>query len=449
MEKCNKCGSKLSHLDVLCPRCCALVEKVQVFPVVPEELRTANTPEAKKSPPLGENNEIQYRHVPKPSLPDNTVSAVVTSNSHTESQPSFNSYAGSSAPVPIEPPRYEGRSPSAIHGAPTQDSKSSFNTSSDGELKDTLLPKEAPKPKQQTGRKNWLEIVEFPEPTYRRSEKSSEENAAPTAQQPETRSEKRRTRRTPDVKTAVAAPAHEKRPIFLTIFIWLLAAGVLFGVFHFLGRYITTTYGSYSAFVRELTAGRIDFDSDAAVANSVTILIRNAENELGEPVHIFEVSAYKGVSVRLLPTSQTYPMDNGNAVFIVSDKDLARALGIVTSADTYNADNISFVISTGRQQIMHSAGNVTLTMTPAPYSRSMPMLDSSATQSETANILISVDKAAKVYINQNDYSSHIDENGKLSLILPLELGENYFKVDVCQIGYKTSHDSFVIIRETE
>ena len=30
MERCSKCGNKLSNVDVLCPRCGALVEVIQV-----------------------------------------------------------------------------------------------------------------------------------------------------------------------------------------------------------------------------------------------------------------------------------------------------------------------------------------------------------------------------------------------------------------------------------
>ncbi|MFA5676647.1 MAG: hypothetical protein WDA65_09035 [Christensenellales bacterium] len=416
MEKCIKCGNKLSHLDVLCPRCCALVEKVQTPPVVPEALRAANTRNAEKPAPL-----------PADSSP----------------RGAFNSYAGSSNPASLEPPRFSGRSPSAIHGSTRSISGV-----------DGSEPKGSPQPaqlqSQETERKNRLEIIEFSKASSHGTESFKKEPSEPEDiqwREAQYAGEKRCAHRK-DKKTAPAA-RHEKRPVFLTFLMWLLAAGVLFGVFHFAGNHITSTYGGYGAFVREITAGKIDIDTSAEVAGSIAVNIFKATNELGEPAHVFEVSAAKGESVRLLPTNQTYQMNDGRAVFVVSDKDLARALGAVTSADTYQADNISLVITAGGRQITRGAGSVSLVMTSAPYFRSVPTLDYSVTYDGFANINILVDKDAKVYISHKNDLSHIDENGRLSLTLPLEPGENCFKIDIYQIGFKTAQDSFVIMRETE
>ncbi len=426
MEKCNKCGNKLSPLDVLCPRCCALVEKVQAFSAVSEELRALTG--AKNDPPPSDTENVQDGHTSQPPPDTNpTIPSDAPENSHSDSQAVSDSYTAGSNPVTIEP--NDSEIPPAIN-----ETLSSITSAEDtppsvqDEAADEPVTDELSKLNQETEHKNWLEIIELSQPAYRKG-----------YAQPADSEEKR--------YRSKSKTASEKRPVFLTFFIWLLTAGVLFGVFHFLGRYIISTYGSYGAFVHQLTAGKIELDSDAAFADSIMININEAKNELGEPAHRFDVSAFKGTEVRLLPFNKTFPMDNGHSVFVVSDKDLARALGIVTSSDTYESDNINLVINTGRQEVTRSAGNIMLKMTPVPYSRTVPMLEQSSVSGETANISIAVNKEAKVYINQNDYSSQIDENGQLSIMLPLEPGENYIKVDVCQIGFKTIQDSFVILRE--
>ncbi len=428
MDKCTKCGSKISYLDVLCPRCYALVEKVHEIPSA-KKIYAADC--AAKPSVLSGNpdGEIIY-NLPRP-LSRKTAASLSAINSYSDVPPAFNSYAGDDKPKPLERLEHESRSPSIIHGDPSASMPALAYEAESQSLHET------PKPAQPKNTNHSMDLASYKETDlkdkFARAKGAMQTNK--TVEQPTLYRSKRIAKK----------PSGRKRHVLLSVVIWLLTAGVLFGIFNYIDRYIIANYKSYNAFLNNITAGRINF---GAIADKDIIISVNAvKTDSGEPAHKFVVSATGGEYVRLLPLNAVFDVTGGVCSFVVPDGDLAKSLGIITSADTHKADNIRLIVHAGNQQTTLDVNNIILTMPQAQYTRTTPSAAGLTTHDSQTKISFTVDKNSKVYVNQKDVTPIIDGQGAVSFFAPLEPGENYFVIDVYNIGYKTVRDEFVVVRK--
>lgn len=392
MDKCPKCGNKLSRSDILCTRCGALLENLRFGAPPPAEPQKPKdvpvTPKPPTSPPVQEA---------PPSVPTETAP-----------KETFTSYS-----APIIPP------------ARLKDSTAQQNNTDN--------------------KKKFLELSEVDKAAT---------DAAPTVEPaaetdtpqaiPETMQNYRAAYEDEPEDYILQQP--EKRPVLLTAFFWVLLGLALFVGFFVLNRHVMSAYGSYPAFVYQITDGKISLDTDASVEKSIEITVSEAQTEDGEPAHRFEVSAIGGTSVRLLPLGDVYDMEGGSASFVVPDEALAKALGVISFEDTYVIDNASMIISVFSQDYTRSLEPLNLSLLDAVYVRE-PGQDYASTFDDSITISVTVAQGTSVYVNNDNQTEQIDEIGHLSLSLPLIPGENHFLVDVVQPGRKSIRESFTVVRE--
>lgn len=88
-------------------------------------------------------------------------------------------------------------------------------------------------------------------------------------------------------------------------------------------------------------------------------------------------------------------------------------------------------------------------LTEAIYTRESPSPDNQTSTEDMLPIDITVSPDATVFINNASHATEIDENGRLSVSMPLNMGENLFVIEVIQPGRRTVKENFKIIREEQ
>lgn len=96
MERCPNCGNKLSSIDVLCPKCGAVVEVIQTkgnIPSVSEavSLSTAKKPETAQKKDIPKYFNVYYEDLPDEGSEDSESGAAIEEPSSEESEPSLES----------------------------------------------------------------------------------------------------------------------------------------------------------------------------------------------------------------------------------------------------------------------------------------------------------------------------------------------------------------------
>lgn len=397
MDKCPKCGNKLSRSDILCTRCGALVENLQhrfgaQLPAEPPKPIVPEPPAATPEPPAV---------MPAQEAPSSAPEAATNE--------SFTSYS-----APIIPP------------VPLKDSATQQDNKKYLELSEVEEPKEAAEPS----------VVPASEPLV---------EPVATVEEPQPEAQQHYRTNHDDEDYILHKP--EKRPVLLTAFFWVLLGLALFVGFFILNRHVMSAYGSYPAFVYKITDGKINLDTGASVESSIAISVSKAQTEEGEPAHRFDVSAIGGTSVRLLPLGNVYDMEGGSLSIVVPDEALATALSVVSFDDTYMIDNVSMIITAFSQDYTHSLEPLELSLLDAVYERSAPGQDYENTYNQDVTISLTVAQGTSVYVNNDNYTEKINETGQLSLSMPLNPGENHFIVDVVQPGRKSIRESFTVVRE--
>ncbi len=316
MEKCSKCGNKLSNIDVLCPKCGALVEVVQVRKGAGMQIASsAISVPIKKLP---QQNLILYND-DWPSddmegllLPDETP-PINTENIET-----------SVAPEKPELPARENKTMQMLTEAAmyTDEADVAFEESSLNLLRNMRLPElehispyeaavkseytpdaspsgpEINPPETRAARHapqhSWLEIEEVepvraadaPDPQGIASDAPAVTDAAEDAPVLTPEATASDTAITPDdAVTPAAAPVEagyrrryrenhtEAQPIaprprkaakaLLMAFVWLVIAGLLFCGFYFLDQFVTNHYDGYSQMIFQMSGGQINPDTSA------------------------------------------------------------------------------------------------------------------------------------------------------------------------------------------
>ena len=302
MDKCPKCGNKLSSIDVLCPRCGTLVEVVQVKKSAGVQSASGTYGSAAKKTP--QQNLIVYNDdlpsddifdspEPEPEVPDMAEPEPVDLND-TETL---------SYDLPEPTPELHSEEPEVgseadylallkkMNLSALDDLEEPTSSYSDGspepmfstgnEIDDSASPIQykEPEPTPSTDVPHrWLEIEELPDTEEDEPQPIPMVESAPqpipmveSAPPPPpifmSSEEQRRyhARNGRDKKSAHRSAGR----VVLMIFVWLVITCAVFCGFYFFDQYVIGHYGSYQAMMHEISGGQIELGTSAdAVPNT-------------------------------------------------------------------------------------------------------------------------------------------------------------------------------------
>jgi hypothetical protein len=275
MDRCPKCGNKLSSIDVLCPRCGALVEVVQVKknPSVLSSSSQIDVP-VKKQPP-------QSLVVYNDDMPSDE-SIPIPEAAETPAEPQFFGENLPEQTAPAPPPEVAADStplpdlslpPAESDIGTEEDYLALFRKMKLPELEDISSGGDpSGEPASPPAIRRWLEIeevMEEPPAAAPVSAPPASEAPDPPVSQPSTdvtvsADTQHRYRYHGDAKRVPqAVPRRSAGRVALMIFIWLLVTGLLFYGFFFADRYVKEHYGSYPAMLYEISNGNINLAPSA------------------------------------------------------------------------------------------------------------------------------------------------------------------------------------------
>ncbi len=468
MEKCPKCGNKLSNIDVLCPRCGALVEVIQVKSSFTPPLGSAAPPPKAERPNLIVYNEdlpgeglftetpdeeleelIEENFVPTAAAEDNTdISAFSLPDFSDLKLPEFGTdkdSPGNSEDNTVEP-QTDTRMARRVRERQwleLEEMNAGAATPEAQLLKEAeeLTSRSATRARSDynSGRKSVLRPV----PDDTGFSDSINDTGSPFEDEP--RRYRSRDKRSPAVSKSASV---KKLPAPAIILIWAMLAAAIFLGFFYLNRFVQTTYGGYPAFINEITNGKIVLDGSSSHAGSIDVTVTESKTQSGAPAHTFNMAADGAKSVRVSQTGDEYEMENGTAVFTIADERIALALGAVTYDNTVKAENLNLDVTFGSSTQKYVIEPFDLYLIRSDYSREAPAQTHSSTNSDVVSFSITVAPESTVFINNVNYTNKISDNGKLSAELKLESdGDNIFVIDVIQPGRQAVKDSFTITRE--
>ncbi len=452
MNKCPKCGNKLSPVDVLCPRCGALVEVIHVAPH-PDAVQTEKRDEAVAyhwEPDMpAEHHDMpiteQAREAALPEQDDLQISRQSLSEAFEEDDMPMSRQAHKAAMR-----AHRNKKPAL-----------------------SAVPQESTNPEVSEAKK-WLELEEVdPERIPSQNISSVQDNSDYDAVFKDNSlfdddndisgsyvaeevygsviddsPHRSRMRSADEAENEPRKEKSRKRsPSALIVLMWVVIAAAVFGLFYFLDTYVASTYGGWDDFVRQLTNGKIELDTGASYQSSIDVNISEVQTENGAPAHRFDITMAGGKSIKVMPLNDTFDMNNGFVSFIVTDEDLARSLGTVSSDPTVTSGDIKLEVATTSQTFTHAVPSITLSLTEAAYAIEAPSLTNLISTEKSLQIAITVSPDATVFINNNNFSAKIDDYGHLSVSMPLDMGENLFVIEVIQPGRRTVKKSFTVICE--
>lgn len=479
MERCPKCGNKLSPIDVLCPRCGALVEVIQVK----KNFIPASDGESAPAHKFERPNLVVYNE----DFPSNGLYSEPEEpeSSQAEGRPLPDAGAFPEMPVIPGSPDFSGftsEPESAEASSPPPEHTPDFHLPEWPKAADLVgasepPAEEAPSDSRMARRareKKWLEIEEV-DPSAAgnpEAELLAEADALLPRQEadvdsdddimsggddivsdtgnvrPSATERRYRARQESAVKTFRKVQV-SRLPVPAIVILWAMAAAVIFLGFFFLNRYVQNNYDGYPAFIRAITNGKIDLDTSAASLDAIDVAAAVSQTADGAPAHTFTISAPGATSVHVLPTGDTFDMQGGKATFTLADEALAKSLGVVTYENTLAADSISFDFTMGSNTLHYPVQSFELSLLASEYTREEPLQAESTTSDETVPFSLVVAPGATVFVNNENYSDKVDSDGRLSVDLPLpSMDKNYFAVDVIQPGRQAVKDSFTVSRQS-
>ena len=494
MERCPKCGNKLSNVDVLCPRCGALVEVIQVKnSFVPPPAPPESTPPACERPNLVIYNEDFPGDEPaaeEPAADEESILDIV------EKEPDFpdllpaeedTSSSQPSVTQPVQPfiperlyetpqdlereiqaesrmarrarqrkwpePQDAEQPPPRVSEEP--ESRLSRRATRQSTLSDSeeQLLKEAD---QLTSRASWrarvtgmpddAETPAVPEEPLSPVSADAELSAQPAERTiPRYRAEYRESLR----RSGSSRESKRRMPVPAAILLWVIVAAVLFLGFYYLNQHVMTVYGSYGSFIRALTYGIVNLDASADI-NTINVKITESKTESGAPSHTFTVMADGATSVRFFPTGDVFEMKDGQVTFEVPDESIALSRGVLSYDSSIMVEDVSLELTVGNSTVTYPIDPFKIHLISSEYTREKPEQDQSVTSTDSVLISLMVAPGATVFINNNNYSDDISDEGRLSAELPLsDEGDTVFVVDVMQPGRQAVRDKFTVTKQKE
>ncbi len=464
MERCPKCGNKLSNIDVLCPRCGAMVEVIQVrSSFIPPNI-SATPPKAER-PHLIVYNEDLPGEGPFCETPEEDTFEEVPSVAEADD---FDGLPASSLP---------DMSDIQLSGLETE--KNSPPNIPD----DIIEPQADTRMARRARERQWLELEELnastttpeaqllkeaDELTSRSARsrsshdkdhkaesdilsESSSYSAADTGLTASDIKEEPERRYRSQQKQAGATSKNislKKLPAPAAILLWAMLAAAIFLGFFFLNRYVQTTYGGYPAFIREITNGKIELDESASLASGIDVSTAEATTESGAPAHTFTVTAAGATVVRVSQTGDEFSLEDGKAVFTIADEKIALALGVVTYDNSIKTETLNFDITFASSTQKYTVEPFDLYLVRSEYKREAPLQTRSSSTSDVVALSVTVAPESTVFINNVNYTDKVDDSGKLSVDLKLASdGDNIFAIDVIQPGRQAVKDSFTVTQQ--
>ena len=478
MDKCPKCGNKLSPIDVLCPRCGALAEVIHV----------ASHPDAVPA----KNADVVISRQPRPEDTAQQSDMPISRQARSAVNPTEE--------IPVSLPARDEANLIEEDDLPmSRQARKAAMQAKTKEAKRAVSGTDL----SESSSKKWLEIEEIdpallaaknetePEPiaadetedhslTETAEDKMfdaetdtvpddnvlldaetdtvPDDNVLSDAQTPDTvpddnvlSDDTPRRYRTRSADEPVSEPGKTRRrsPVALIVLMWVVIAAAVFGAFYFLDTHVTSAYGGWNDFVRQLTNGKVELDTDASYLSSIDVNISETQTEDGAPAHRFDITMKSGKSIKVLPLGDTFNMDNGSVSFTIADEALARSLGEVSSEATIDTNGVSLEVTSTSRTFTYPVTSLKLMLTEAIYTRESPSPDNQTSTEDMLPIDITVSPDAAVFINNASHTTEIDENGRLSVSMPLNMGENLFVIEVIQPGRRTVKENFKIIREEQ
>ncbi|MGE5494330.1 MAG: hypothetical protein ACM3S4_03390 [Burkholderiales bacterium] len=287
MERCPKCGNKLSNIDVLCPRCGTVVEVIQIKNNISSDAAASTVAKDSKPkikdfpqsfivynedfPSDAEANESREENAvlntaggvfeaTDPISPIADTSPVEPDAPHKYS-PDASAAADDKAGVSVEPgaddndysPRYLENLMNI--NLPEIDDLQDFDP--DEFMREYMQKKQSSSPDEPVPQKRWIEIEEADtsetapkdstdsQLTERRYRSSSQPIIR---EQPKEKSRKREPRKM----------SKSKKNIALSVLLWVLVAGALFFSFIYFDKYVQKAYGNYDNLIYSITNGKVD-----------------------------------------------------------------------------------------------------------------------------------------------------------------------------------------------
>jgi hypothetical protein len=500
MERCSKCGNKLSNVDVLCPRCGALVEVIQVknsfVPPPPEP--PESTPPACERPNLVIYNEDFPGDEPVADEPASDESAADEDSilDIVEKEPDFPDLLPTEEDTPSpqpsvtqpvqpflpkrlyenpqdlereiqaesrmarrvrqrrwpEPQDAEQPSPRVSEEQESRLSRRAARQAASSASEEQLL-KEAD---QLTSRASWrsrvtgmpddAETPVVPEEPLSPISTDAELSAPPAERTiPRYRAEYRESLR----RSGRVRKSKGRMPVAAAILLWIMVAAVLFLGFYYLNQHVMTVYGSYGVFINALTNGRLNLDASVDI-NTINVKITESKIESGAPSHTFTVMADGATSVRFFPTGDVFDMKDGMVIFEVPDESIALSRGVLTYDSSILVEDISLELTVGTSTVTYPIDPFKIHLISSEYTREKPEQDQSVTPTDSVFISLMVAPGATVFINNSNYSDDISDDGRLSVELPLsDEGDTVFVVDVMQPGRQAVKDKFTVTKQKE
>ncbi len=281
MNKCPKCGNKLSPVDVLCPRCGALVEVIHVASH-PDAVSAQNAGVVISRQPRPEDSaqqsnmpiSRQARKVVNPAEEIDTPMARQT-------QDDANLIEEDDLPM----------SRQARKAALQAKTKQSKRPAADTNLNDSPS-------------KKWLEIEEidsaliaaesetdhpvisadetaFEDGSFNETAENQMFDSETTEAVPEDDALSDDTLRRYRIRSddePVSQPRKKRRsPVALIVLMWVVIAAAVFGAFYFLDNHVASAYGGWDDFVRQITSGKIELDTGASHLSSIDVNISGTQ----------------------------------------------------------------------------------------------------------------------------------------------------------------------------
>jgi len=290
MDKCPKCGNKLSSVDVLCPRCGSLVEVVQIKKTSGVQSASGAIEPVKK---VQQQNLVVYNDdlppddifddaepepeatvvpepavipepviVPEPTIPipeaiplnynEPKISEMLPGESEVGSEEDYLAWLKNMNLPALDDINESGGGEAYGDAKPLDDIVAPIATQPE-ETAASVSPAEVPR--------RWLEIEELTESSV--FEPQQEAQAEPISSPPPVTPavvippEERRYH-ADGGKTRRPAPRRGAGRVILMVFIWLVITGALFCGFYFFDQYVTGHYGSYQSMFYDLSGGQID-----------------------------------------------------------------------------------------------------------------------------------------------------------------------------------------------
>jgi hypothetical protein len=286
MERCPKCGNRLSNIDVLCPRCGTVVEVIQIKNNISPDAATSTA--AKDSKPkikdfpqsfIVYNEDFPSDGETNESLEEDAV--LNTAGGGFEAPETISPIADTSPVEPDAPYKYgpdasaeaDDKTGVSVESADDNDYSPRYlenlmninlpeiddlqDFDPDEFMREYKQKKRSSSPDEPVPQKRWLEIEEADT-----SETASKDNAADQTTERRYRSSSQPIiRERPRDKSRKREPkkvSKRKKNIALSVLLWILVTGALFFSFIYFDKHVQKAYGNYDNLIYSITNGKVD-----------------------------------------------------------------------------------------------------------------------------------------------------------------------------------------------